>query len=235
MSRVAVICARGGSKGVPGKNMRLLGGRPLIAWTVAQAVETGLFDCVAVSSDSAEILEAAKIVGADLLVERPLEMASDTVSVHPAIEHCLVAVEAHLTTRVESFAFLQVTSPFRAPDDIHKAVALWEDYRPGSVVSATPSHSSPYFTLLEELTDGTITLSKSSDPPLARRQDAPRCWTLNGAVYVFDRAGYSVKPQVLYRDTRLIEMPPERSLDIDTEFDWFQAEALLTRSVDKPQ
>jgi len=231
MSRVAVICARGGSKGVPGKNMRLLGGRPLIAWTVAQAVETGLFDCVAVSSDSAEILEAAKIVGADLLVERPLEMASDTVSVHPAIEHCLVAIEAHLTTRVESFAFLQVTSPFRAPDDIHRAVALWNTHRPGSVVSATPSHSSPYFTILEHREDGAVMLSKPTNPPLARRQDAPRCWDLNGAIYVFDRARYAGDPRVLHPDPRIVEMPPERSLDIDTEFDWRMAEALWTPGV----
>ena len=229
MSRVAVICARGGSKGVPGKNTRLLGGRPLIAWTVSQAVETGLFECVAVSSDSAEILAAAQDAGADFLVERPAEMASDTASVHPAIAHCLSAVEAELALRIESFAFLQVTSPFRAPEDIRNAVTLWDATRPGSVVSATPSQSSPYFTLLEEQPDGTVALSKPSDPPLARRQDAPSCWDMNGAVYVFDRARYAREPRVLHPDTRIIEMPPERSLDIDTEFDWRIAAALWER------
>lgn len=226
MSRVAVICARGGSKGVPGKNIRLLGGRPLIAWTVSQAVETGLFDCVAVSSDSAEILAAAKVAGADFLVQRPAEMASDTASVHPAIAHSLSAIEAELGITIESFVFLQVTSPFRAVDDIKNAVKLWQAHRPGSVVSATLSHSSPYFTLLEERSDGTVTLSKPSDPPLARRQDAPMCWDLNGAVYVFDRARYAHDPRVLHPDTRIAVMPPERSLDIDTEFDWRIAETL---------
>lgn len=228
MSRIAVICARGGSKGVPGKNTRFLGGRPLIAWTVSQAVETRLFDCIAVSSDSPEILEAAKIAGADFLVKRPAEMASDTVSVHPAIEHCLSAIEAELAFKIESFVFLQVTSPFRAVDDIEKAVTLWQAHRPGSVVSVTLSHSSPYFTLLEERSDGTVALSKPSDPPLARRQDAPLCWDLNEAVYVFDRVRYACTPRVLYSDTRLVEMPRERSLDIDTELDWKVATVLVS-------
>lgn len=226
MSRVAVICARGGSKGVPGKNTRLLGGRPLIAWTISQAVETGLFDCVAVSSDSAEILEAAKVAGANFLVDRPAEMASDTASVHPAIAHCLSAIEAELAITIESFVFLQVTSPFRAVDDIKQAVALWDAHCPSNVVSVTTAQSSPYFTLLEEHADGNITLSKPSDPPLARRQDAPACWALNGAVYVFDRTRYAQDPCVLYPDTRIVQMPAERSLDIDTEFDWRMAEAL---------
>ncbi|MBW8636205.1 acylneuraminate cytidylyltransferase family protein [Hoeflea sp. WL0058] len=226
MSRVAVICARGGSKGVPGKNLRLLGGKPLITRTVDQAKESGLFDCVAVSSDAAEILQAAKVAGADLLVERPSELASDLISVHPAIAHCIAAVEPRLKTAVDSFTYLQVTSPFRIVQDISDAIALWEAYRPGSVVSATPSHSSPYFSLVEEQEDGTVALSKPTEPLLTRRQDAPRCWDLNGAVYVFDHARYKQDPRVLYQDTRIAEMPPERSLDIDTEFDWRVAEML---------
>ena len=226
MNQVAIICARGGSKGVPGKNTRRLGGRPLIAWTISQALKSNLFDCVAVSSDSREILDAAQAAGADFCLERPAEMASDTVSVHPAIAHCLAAIETDLKLKIESFAFLQVTSPFRAVDDIKQAVALWAAYRPGSVVSVTPAQSSPYFTLLEEHVDGTLTLSKPSDPPPTRRQDAPECWALNGAVYVFDRLRYEQDPRVLYPDTRIVQMPAERSLDIDTEFDWLIAESL---------
>jgi CMP-N,N'-diacetyllegionaminic acid synthase len=220
MTRIAVICARGGSRGVPGKNLRPLGGRPLIAWTVAQAVESGLFDLVAVSSDAADILEAARAAGADFLVTRPPELATDTISVHPAIAHCLDAAEAHLGRRAESFAFLQVTSPLRATEDIVRAVELWETHRPGSVVSATLARSSPYFTILEEAPDGSVRLSKEADPPVVRRQDAPRCWELNGAVYVFDRERYAKDPRVLHSDTRILEMPEERSVDIDTEWDW---------------
>lgn len=233
MNKVAIICARGGSKGVIGKNVRRLGGRPLIAWTVGQALETGLFDCVAVSSDACEILDAARAAGADFCLERPAEMASDTVSVHPAIAHCLSAIETDLKLEIESFAFLQTTSPFRAADDIKHAVAVWDAHHPGSVVSVTPAQSSPYFTLLEECADGRIALSKPTDPPLARRQDAPACWDLNGAVYIFDRARYAQDPRVLHPDTRIVEMPVERSLDIDTEFDWRIAEALWNDAVER--
>ena len=229
MTRPAIICARGGSKGVPGKNLRLLGGKPLIAWTVEQAIRSGLFDTVAVSSDSYDILEAARAAGAHLLIERPPKMATDTASVHLAIAHCLDAIEQDRSAACDSFAFLQATSPLRATEDVAGAVAMWEKYRPGSVVSATPSQSSPYFSIVEERADGTVELSKTLDSPVIRRQDAPRCWDLNGAVYVFDRARYRADPRVLYSDTRAYHMPEERSLDIDTEWDWAMAETLWER------
>jgi N-acylneuraminate cytidylyltransferase/CMP-N,N'-diacetyllegionaminic acid synthase len=225
--RPAIICARGGSRGVPGKNLRELWGKPLIAWTVEQAARSGLFDTVAVSSDSPDILEAARAAGADSLVERPPEMATDTASVQPAILHCLDTVERARGAACDSFVFLQVTSPLRTVADIAGAVALWEAHRPGSVVSATPARSSPYFTIVEERDDGTVGLSKPTDPPVTRRQDAPRCWDLNGAIYVFDRARHAAAPRVLYSDTRLYEMPAERSLDIDTEADWAQIKSIF--------
>lgn len=229
MIRPAIICARGGSKGVPGKNLRQLGGKPLIAWTVEQALQSGLFDTVAVSSDSTEILQAAQVAGADSLVERPAEMATDDAPVHDAILHCLDSVERTRGVAYQSFVFLQVTSPLRAVKDLADAIALWEAHHPGSVVSATPARSSPYFTIIEERADGTVGLSKPSDPPVTRRQDAPRCWDLNGAVYVFDRARHAADPRVLYFDTRLYEMPEKRALDIDTELDYEFAERAMAK------
>ena len=99
MTRIAILCARGGSKGVPGKNIRPLAGRPLIAWSINQAREAALFDLIAVSSDDAAILDAARNAGAGLMVRRPDALATDTVSVLPAIVHCLEAAEAHLGRR----------------------------------------------------------------------------------------------------------------------------------------
>lgn len=220
MTRLAVICARGASKGVPGKNIRPLGGRPLIAWTVLQALEADLFDLVVVSSDAPEILQAATTAGPVFTVFRPAEMATDTASVQPAILHAIEAAEGYLGRACESFAFLQTTSPLRSVEDITQGVALWEAHRPGSVVGVTEARASPYFNLLEEREDGRVCLSKELDPPIDRRQDAPRCWEINGALYVFDRVRHAAEPRLLYSDTRLYEMPKERSLDIDTEFDW---------------
>lgn len=229
MTRIAILCARGGSKGVPGKNTRLLGGRPLIAWSIAQARESGLFDLVAVSSDAPDILEAARAAGADLMVRRPDELATDTVSVLPAIVHCIEAAEAHLGRKARSITYLQATSPARDTSDIAACVDLFEAHRPGSVVTGCTAKSSPYFSLVEERPEGTVGLSKPTDPPVVRRQDAPRCFDLNGSVYVFDRDRFMADPRVLYPDTRLHEMPEERSVDIDTELDWALAELLFAR------
>jgi N-acylneuraminate cytidylyltransferase/CMP-N,N'-diacetyllegionaminic acid synthase len=229
MTRIAILCARGGSKGVPGKNIRPLAGRPLIVWSIVQARETGLFDLIAVSSDDAAILDAAGDAGAGLLVRRPDALATDTVSVLPAILHCLQAAEAHLRRQACSITYLQATSPTRDAADIAACLDLFEAHRPGSVVTGSPAKSSPYFSLLEERSEGTVGLSKPTDPPVVRRQDAPRCFDMNGSVYVFDRDRFMADPRVLYPDTRLHEMPGERSVDIDTELDWALAELVFSR------
>lgn len=230
MTRIAILCARGGSRGVPGKNVRPLAGRPLIAWSINQAREAALFDLIAVSSDDAAILDAARDAGADLMVRRPDALATDTVSVLPAIVHCLEAAEAHLGCAADSLTYLQATSPTRNVADIAACVELFETRRPGSVVTGSPAKSSPYFSLVEERPGGTVGLSKPTDPPVVRRQDAPRCFDMNGSVYVFDRDRFVADPRVLYPDTRLHEMPEERSVDIDTPLDWALAELVMARA-----
>ena len=231
MTRIAILCARGGSKGVPGKNIRPLAGKPLIAWTVEQARQTGLFDLIALSSDSQEILDAGQRAGADLMVRRPDELATDTVSVLPAILHCLERAEAQLGRRADTITFLQATSPTREPEDIAAALELFAVHRPGSVITGAPARSSPYFSLVEERPEGHVTLAKPTDPPVVRRQDAPRCFDMNGSIYVFDRERFEADPRILYPDTRLYEMPEERSVDIDTELDWALAELVMARRV----
>ena len=230
MTRIAILCARGGSKGVPGKNIRPLAGRPLIAWSLTQAREAALFDLIAVSSDAPTILEAARDAEAGLMVRRPDALATDTVSVLPAIVHCLEAAEAHLGRSADSLTYLQATSPTRDPADITACMDLFETHRPGSVVTGCAAKSSPYFSLLEECPGGTVGLSKPTDPPVVRRQDAPRCFDMNGSVYVFDRDRFVADPRVLYPDTRLHEMPEDRSVDIDTPLDWALAELVMARA-----
>ena len=114
MTRICTICARGGSKGVPGKNIRLLGGKPLIIWSIEQAHESKLFDMVAVSSDSQEILDIALSGGADLVVQRPNEMATDQASKLPAIRHCLLEAEKALGRECQALVDLAATSPLRS-------------------------------------------------------------------------------------------------------------------------
>ena len=229
MIRPAVICARGGSKGIPGKNVREFAGKPLICWTIEQALRVACIDTVIVSSDSDEILDIARNAGAQWTVKRPQQLASDTSSVHPAIQHALQAFQEETNADFESFVLLQTTSPLRADVDIEGAVSIWEQYQPGSVVSASPARHSPYYTILEKQGDGTLILSKQSDKPVARRQDSPECWTMNGAVYVFNKHQYFELSQTLYPDSRLYSMPEERSIDIDLELDWEIAECLAEK------
>ena len=130
MTMLCTICARGGSKGVVGKNSRDLLGKPLLAWTIEQARQTGLFKAIAFSSDSDLLLETALKAGADIAVKRPEEMATDTAPKLPAIRHCLEQAIARTGMSPEIFVDLDVTSPLRLPSDITGAVDLLRNPAP---------------------------------------------------------------------------------------------------------
>ncbi|MHC2577114.1 CMP-N,N'-diacetyllegionaminic acid synthase [Bradyrhizobium diazoefficiens] len=227
MSLLCTICARGGSKGVVGKNARDLLGKPVLAWSIEQARETGLFDAIAFSSDSDALLEAALKAGADIAVRRPDEMATDTAPKLPAIRHCLAQAIAQTGRTPEVFVDLDVTSPLRLASDITGAVDLLRQSGAPNVITGAPARRSPYFNLVEQRTDGSVGLSKSADPPITRRQDAPRCFDMNASIYVWRVASFLERPAVFYPDTRLFEMPEERSIDIDSDLDFALVELLL--------
>jgi N-acylneuraminate cytidylyltransferase/CMP-N,N'-diacetyllegionaminic acid synthase len=227
MSLLCTICARGGSKGVVGKNARDLLGKPVLAWSIAQARETGLFEAIAFSSDSDALLEAALKAGADIAVRRPDEMATDTAPKLPAIRHCLEQAIAQTGRTPEVFVDLDVTSPLRLASDITGAVDLLRQSGAPNVITGAPARRSPYFNLVEQRTDGSVGLSKSADPPITRRQDAPRCFDMNASIYVWRVASFLERPAVFYPDTRLFEMPEERSIDIDSDLDFALVELLL--------
>jgi N-acylneuraminate cytidylyltransferase/CMP-N,N'-diacetyllegionaminic acid synthase len=228
MTRLCTICARGGSKGVPDKNIRLLDGRPLVVHSIDQARASGLFELVAVSSDSPAILAAARAGGADLLIERPPEMATDTAGKLPAIRHAWLAVEARVGRRFEVLVDLDCTSPLRLPADIAGAVRLLEETDAHNVITGAPAHRSPYFNLVE-VTNEVAHLSKTLPQAVWRRQDAPRCYDMNASIYVWRREPFLSEPFVFDGTTRLFEMPRARSLDIDEEIDFTIVELLWRR------
>lgn len=229
VSRLCTICARGGSKGVPDKNLRDLAGKPLIAHSILQAKASGLFEAVAVSSDSKRILETAEAWGADHLVVRPDHMASDTAAKVPAIAHCLTEIEGRLGRRFEVLTDLDATSPLRLPEDIRGAVELLERSGVKSVITGAPARRSPYFNLLERDAEGVVRVSKRPDPPILRRQDAPECFDMNASIYVWRRDAFLAEPEVFYDDTLLFEMPEERSIDLDSELDFAFIQLLMER------
>ena len=230
MSRLCSICARGGSKGVPNKHLREILGRPLLAHTVEQAKKSSLFDAVAVSSDSDAILQIAQRFGADVLVRRPDQMATDAAPKLPAIRHCLEFAERQLGTMFLVLVDLDATSPLRAQSDIAGAVRLLEERGVSNVITGAPARRSPYFNLVELDEQGIVHLSKTLDRPIERRQDSPRCFDMNGSIYVWQRDAFLKNPIIFYDDTLLFEMPPERSIDIDTELDFEIVRTLMTRA-----
>lgn len=219
MKRLCTICVRGGSRGVPDKNRMHFAGKPLLAHSLTHARDSGLFDQVAVSSDSKTLLELAARWGADLLVRRPDALATDHAPKLPAIQHALETAEDRAGHRFDVVADLDATSPLRLPDDVRAAVALLEDSGVSQVITGTPARRSPYFNLVELGEDGVVRLSKPSDPPVTRRQDAPTCYDMNASVYVWTRDGLLHRHSPFNPDTRLYVMPEERSLDIDSPLD----------------
>jgi N-acylneuraminate cytidylyltransferase/CMP-N,N'-diacetyllegionaminic acid synthase len=235
MTLLCTICARGGSKGVAGKNGREFLGKPLLAWTIEQARQTGLFEAIAFSSDSDLLLETALRSGADIAVKRPDVMATDTAPKIPAIRHCLEQAIAHTGNVPDIFVDLDVTSPLRLPSDIAGAVALLRQTGARNVITGAPARRSPYFNLVEARKDGSVSLAKTVDPPITRRQDAPRCFDMNASIYVWRVAAFFEHPAVFYPDTQLFEMPEERSVDIDSDLDFTLVELLFRKRLESPE
>jgi N-acylneuraminate cytidylyltransferase/CMP-N,N'-diacetyllegionaminic acid synthase len=220
MSRLCTVCARAGSKGVKNKNIRQLLGQPLIVHTIRQARAANVFDAIAVSSDSSEILAAAEAAGADYLICRPDALATDTAPKIPVIRHCVEEAERMSGRTFDTVVDLDATSPLRLPEDIRSAVELCESNGSSNVITAMPSRRSPYFNLVEVSEDGHIALAKKLARPIERRQDAPKTYDMNASIYVWRRSVLAENESLFLDGTRLYVMPEERSIDIDSELDF---------------
>ena len=228
MARViATICARGGSKGLPGKNLRPLAGKPLIVHSIEHALACRGIEGVFVSTDDAQIAEVAQRAGAQVPYLRPAELATDEAPKLPAIEHLVAHLERG-GMNVDTVVDLQPTSPLRKAGDIEGALGLLDDA--DLVVSVTePSHN-PYYTLAEADAQGLLQLSKPAQ--FARRQDAPAVWGLNGSIYVWRRAALPKAIAEGFWSVRAkpYAMPRRRSVDIDDLEDFELAQWYLQRS-----
>lgn len=222
MSTICTICARGGSVGVPRKNVRPLLGRPLIAWTIEQALECGSIDRVAVSTDDDEIADIALACGAEVPYRRPAELATSAAGKLPVIEHLIDQLEAD-GSRFERIVDLDPTSPLRRADDIEAAIALLDD-ETDTVITGYRSDKNPYFNMVEEKEPGLYGLVVPS--VAASRQTAPAVFAMNASIYVWHR--HTLDLGLWSGRTRLHEMPHERSVDIDSEVDFRLVELLLS-------
>jgi len=228
MTTICVIGARGGSKGVAGKNIRPLLGKPLIAWSIEQALGCPEIDRVVVSTDSPAIADAARQYGADVPFMRPAELANDSAGKWEVWQHALAACEAHYGETIELFVDLDCTSPLRDVEDISKAIAQFRASDVDAVFTVCEARKNPYFNMLE-MVDGYQRICKQLPKPIVRRQDAPRVFEHVASIYV-------LSPDYLRRGTGLLsgrtqgyDIGANKSLDIDSEFDFELIEYLMKR------
>nr|BDT26847.1 acylneuraminate cytidylyltransferase family protein [Bacteriovorax sp. HI3] len=229
MMRLCTICARGGSKGVKGKNLKVIGGLPLIAHSIRQAKASGLFEYVVVSSDSPDILNAAMEYGADFTVQRPEELATDTAAKLPVIKHCAMMAEKITNKKFDVFVDLDCTSPLRTIEDIKGVVEMTEVDDCSNVITGMTARRSPYFNLVEMNENGFVNLAKKLDRPIVRRQDAPKCFDMNASIYSWKREEFFKLESVLNERTKIFVMPEERSIDIDSDLDFEIVKLLMEK------
>ena len=226
MKTLWLIPARGGSKGIPDKNLKPFCGESLVSRAVRQALECASpDDTVFVSTDSSRIRLEAENAGIEVPFMRPEELASDSASTYSVILHVLEEFKRKGAT-FEKVILLQPTSPFRTLEDIRSAESLWH---PGidMVVSVNDSKANPYFNLFETDKDGFLKISKG-EGDYSRRQDAPKVWEYNGAVYVMSVEALMKSPMSKFKKIIPYEMPGSRSIDLDTPQDWTIAETIFS-------
>lgn len=223
---IGIIPARGGSKGIPGKNIRKIAGKPLIGWTIDAALDSRSLDRVLVSTDDPEIARVAEDCGADVPFIRPARFATDTATSFAVVSHAMGWLEKEDGQSFSRVMLLQPTSPLRTAADICEAIRLQEMLGAPAVVSVCASSGHPYY--LKKI-DGNGLLENFLDPcpDAVRRQDLPPVYRVNGALYLNSWDVLNTMKNFIPPGTGAYVMPEERSVDIDTPWDFFIAEQLL--------
>ena len=228
MSKIlCTICARGGSKGVKNKNIKPLLEKPLIAYTIEQALESGLFEHIVVSTDSDAIATISQEYGAEIFFKRSEAMASDRAGKLDVIRDAFVRSEAHYGTQFDYLVDLDATAPLRIVEDIVNALKQFIQNNNDNLITAMPSRRSPYFNLVEVDKKGKVSLSKKLDESIVRRQDTPKSYDMNASIYIWKRHVILNENSLFLENTGLYVMPEERSIDIDTELDYKFVEFLM--------
>lgn len=232
MKVLGVITARGGSKGVPGKNLKPLAGKPLMAYTIEAAAASNALDRVILSTDDEAIAAAGRALGCEVPFLRPAALAQDDTPHLPVIQHAVRWLDEHAGYRPDAVMVLQPTSPLREPADIRACVDLLDRSGADSVLSVSeiPAHAHPMRALRVDDTGAAVLFvtGEGVRHRINRRQDLPAAWVMNGAIYICrTRVLFADRPS-LYGDRVVVHrMPARRGLSIDDAHDWAEAERAL--------
>lgn len=226
MTRLGLVPARAGSKGVPDKNIRPLAGRPLLEYTARAAAESGVLDRVVLSTDSPAIAEAGRRAGLEVPFMRPPALAQDETPMLPVVRHALETLAAG-GWMADVIVLLQPTSPLRRPSHIRDAVALLDRTGADAVVSVVelPRHLSPDYVM--RIDEGRLRPFLPEGARVTRRQDARPAYSRDGTVYVFRRATLERFGDIYGDDCRPLILEAADSLSIDSPEDWAAAEGIL--------
>lgn len=227
---LVVIPARGGSKGIPHKNIKKLAGKPLIYYTIDVARQITKDENICVSTDDEQIIKVVEDYGLRVPFIRPSELATDQSGSNEVILHALSFYE-ELGRQFDCIVLLQPTSPFRKANFIEEAIELFDDSL-DMIVSVKETSSNPYYNSFEENDEGLLFISKG-DGKIKRRQDAPKAWEFNGSIYVINPHSLKERDMSDFFKIKKYIMDDYFSIDLDTLFDWKLAELMIKEEIIK--
>ena len=225
MKPICLICARGGSKGVPNKNIKIISKKPLIAHTITSAINSKLFSHVVVSTENKIIAEISKKYGAEVPFIRPKKLALDTTPVGDVFIHAIKKLYS-LGYEFEIFVNRDCTVPFIKNTDIKKTIDLLKNKKCDAVYGVYRQHLNPYFNMMEKNKEGYLRLSKKLKKRPKSRQKAPIIFQLNG-LFTFDAKKFLNQGDPIMANALPHEISPESGLMIDTEIEFKMAEVLF--------
>jgi CMP-N,N'-diacetyllegionaminic acid synthase len=226
---VCVIPARGGSKGVPRKNIKPIAGKSLIAYSIEQSLQSEYIDRTIVSTEDKEIADISRKYGAEVPFMRPYELAGDQIATVDVLVHAIKWLEEEDKYRFDILVLLHTTTPLRAVNDIDSCIKILVDGKADDVFSVTEAHRNPYFNMVEISPNGKVQLSKKG--AFTSRQSAPNVYDMNSSIYVWWKDILEQKKSIFLKNSQIYVMPKERSIDIDDDIDFKIAEILMEEQI----
>jgi len=227
MKAIAFIFARGGSKRLPGKNIRMLSGKPLIAWSIEHVLAVKRIERVIVSTDSKEVADVAREYGAEVPFIRPAELARDDTPEWLAWRHALNYLSETTGALPGVMVSVPATAPLRLPIDIENCLDEYEKGDSDVVITVTDAHRSPYFNMVKINADGTVGLVIPPKLGIVRRQDVPVVYDITTVCYIANPEFVMTHNAIFEGRIKAVQIPVERAIDIDTLLDFQIAESLL--------
>ena len=227
----AFIFARGGSKGLPRKNIKVLAGKPLIAWAIETALKVSEVNRVIVSTEDPDIAHVAREFGAEVPFIRPKNLASDNASEWDAWRHALLTLRDIEGEFPDPFISVPTTAPLRLPDDIRACISTYNEGGADVVLAVTEAHRNPWFNMVTTENDGTVRLVNEFSGFINRRQDAPSVRDITTVAYVANPHFILENNRIFDGIVKSISVPVERAIDIDTPHDFAIAEFLMNQRI----